>query len=516
MKNEIQTLLGLHPTEYFLQVSEKWTKLTFDDCTLADYNIQKDTTLDIKPLHPISATRVGLRGGSEDDNLHDGIDERLEKAVSQSNIKHELQLQEKSDEELEFLLREKSVANLLAVMKDFKVTRYRKGNPRPRNELMDSFLKERKDGFPLLRWSLMTRAEKEADRKAKRSSEKKREENAQNAQHMAQVRANETTEEARARLDANAKSMAQVRAKETEEETLTRRDKDARQHAQVRADEKAMNVHKWPTLDTLLGDTPGKDYKVEFHTEDVTAALFLFYLETGGWMYRESMWLIAYIHVIKRLKDDDDIRRLSNLLELCVEQHLSLQKVLYQAVLDDNDLKQVCKWKGQTEERQLMDKKEAVLEWFATSDNPISLDDRKAKLRAPEEVDTEERNKLIESLVGLHLNVPAYWWKEHSDLELWKCEVDSINLEEKEGRYFNIKCLDHDPSDPHQEQRYEMAYIDVKKYADREHPEYSDFYLPKTLDESRVDLKFKDRCEKTLQELRKLDRGKALLIQYVF
>ena len=61
-----------------------------------------------------------------------------------------------------------------------------------------------------------------------------------------------------------------------------------------------------------------------------------------------------------------------------------------------------------------------------------------------------------------------------------------------------------------------MAYIDVKKYADREHPDYSDFYLPKTLDESRVDLKFKDRCEKTLQELRKLDRGKALLIQYVF
>ena len=89
-------------------MSEKWTKLTFDDCTLADYNIQKDTTLDIKPLHPISATRVGLRGGAEDDNSHGDIDERLEKAVSQSNIKHELQLQEKSDEDLESLLRGKS------------------------------------------------------------------------------------------------------------------------------------------------------------------------------------------------------------------------------------------------------------------------------------------------------------------------------------------------------------------------------------------------------------------------
>ena len=48
VKNEIQTLLGLHPTKYILQVSEKSTKLTFDDCTLADYNIHKDTTLDIK------------------------------------------------------------------------------------------------------------------------------------------------------------------------------------------------------------------------------------------------------------------------------------------------------------------------------------------------------------------------------------------------------------------------------------------------------------------------------------
>jgi len=497
-------------------VSEKWTKLTFDDCTLADYNIQKDTTLDIKPLHPISATRVGLRGGAEDDNLHDEIDERLEKAVSQSNNEHELQLQEKSDEEMASLLREKSVVNLLAVMKAFKVRRSRDGKPVPRDELIDSFLKERDDGFPLLRWSLMTRAERMADKRAKRSSDKKREDNAKTATRNAQARAKESEEDTLTRRDKDARRHAQVRANETEEETLTRQEDDAQRHAQVRADKKNAIAHKWPTLDTLLGDTPGKDYKVEFHTEDVTAALFLFYLETGGWMYRESMWLIAYIHVIRRLKDEDDIRRLSNLLELCVERHLSLQKVLYQAVLDDNDLKQVCKWKGETEERQLMDKKEAVLEWFATSDDPISLDDRKAKICAPEEVDTEERNKLIESLVGLHLKVPAYWWKEHSDLELWKCEVDSINLEEKEGRYFNIKCLDHDPSDPYQEQRYEMAYIDVKKYADREHPEYSDFYLPKTLDESRVDLKFKDRCEKTLQELRKLDRGKALLIQYVF
>jgi len=399
------------------------------------------------------------------DNSNDDIDERLRRKVSELDREHELQLQERSDEELAFQFREKKI-HLLDVIRAFKVKQSQDNKKLPRDELIDRFLKERKDGFPLLRWNLMTRAEKEANRRAKRSRNKKKEENAKQAKGM----------------------------------------------ARLRADKKAMNVHKWPVLDTLLGDTPGKDYKVEFHTEDVTAALFLLYLETGGWMYRESMWLIAYIHVIRRLEDEDDIRRLSNLLELCVEQHLSLQKVPYQAVLDDNDLKQVCKWKGQTEERQLMDKKEAVLEWFATSNDPISLDDRKVKICAPEEVDTEERNKLIESLVGLHLKVPEYWWPGYHGKKEWTCVIDSINLEDDEKRYFNLKCL----GDPYPDKRYEMAYVDVKKYADREHPEFSDFYLPKTLDESRIDLKFKDRCEKTLQELRKLDRGKALLIQCVF
>ena len=86
MKNEIQTLLGLHPTKYILQVSEKSTKLTFDDCTLADYNIHKDTTLDIKLLHPTAEQRAGLNGGTEDNNSHNDIDERLKKVVSLSHL----------------------------------------------------------------------------------------------------------------------------------------------------------------------------------------------------------------------------------------------------------------------------------------------------------------------------------------------------------------------------------------------------------------------------------------------
>jgi len=50
LKSEIQAQLGLHPTDYILQISEKWTMITRDGCSFADYNIHKHATLDIKLL----------------------------------------------------------------------------------------------------------------------------------------------------------------------------------------------------------------------------------------------------------------------------------------------------------------------------------------------------------------------------------------------------------------------------------------------------------------------------------
>ena len=141
---------------------------------------------------------------------------------------------------------------------------------------------------------------------------------------------------------------------------------------------------------------------------------------------------------------------------------------------------------------------EVLLDWFIDNDS-ISLDERKSKLPLPEDVALDKRKSLIESLVGLHLNVPEYWWPDYHGKKKWTCVIESIDLEDDEERYFIVKCL----GDPYPDKRYEMAYVDVQKYADREHTEFPDFYLPKTLDESRVDLEFKDRCEKTLQELRK-------------
>ena len=82
MKSEIQAKFELHPSEYILQISGKWTTITRDGCSLADYNIHKNSTLDIKFLHPNTEPIVdnnSLRGGADDsaeeDNTYKKDDE---------------------------------------------------------------------------------------------------------------------------------------------------------------------------------------------------------------------------------------------------------------------------------------------------------------------------------------------------------------------------------------------------------------------------------------------------------
>ena len=471
VKSELQARLGLLPSQYLLHI--KGSKmLSEDSCSLSDYGIHKNANLEV--LLP-------LRGGpSKVEELVVDIDERLKNKISELDSEHGLQLHKRSDEEMAVRLRDMS--NRKIVMKAFNIQLNERRDDQSyrqlkRDELINSFILQRDAGFPLLKWSLMSPAERQADKRAKRSSEKKQEDNDKAAKHNAQVRANET-----------------------EEETLARQENVAKQMARARADKKNVIAHNWPTLATMLGDEVGKDYKLDNHTDDVTTSLFLFHLKSGEWMFWESEWMIAFLHVLQRL---GVMSKLNSLLELCLERRSTLLKTLYQAILGDNDLKQVQDWIEQDEERLTFTWEEAVLVWFATNDS-ISLEDRKAKLRAPEDIEIEKKNKLIQSLVGLHLNVSAYWWPGWNGEKKWTCVIESINLEDEKERYFNIKCLDHDPNDPHQEQRYAMAYIDVKNYADREQPEFSSFYLPKTLDEC-VDLEFKARCEKTLQELRRYD-----------
>jgi len=506
VRTEIQSQFGLVPSQYILKAGYK--ALANNRCSLLDCNIQSNQTLDIVP-------RVNCRlpGGANNDNIIIGVEDDLGSSDMLS-VEEEVGVEPASTaegvytrEELEGMKRPafRNQCKSKGVSTDGK-----------KIEVIDRYLAAQAAGFPPKKPKKKPKTDRErrSESRGKRSKKKKQDDNAKVAKRHAQVRANETEEETLTRREKVSKHNAKVRANETEEETLTRQEDDAQRHAQVRADKKNAIAHNWPTLDTLLGDTVGKDYKLDNHTDDVTTSFFLFHLKSGEWMFWESEWMIAYIHVLQRL---GVMSKLNSLLELCLERRSTLLKTLYQAILDDNDLKQVQDWIEQDEERLTFTWEEAVLVWFATNDS-ISLEDRKAKLRAPEDIEIEKKNKLIQSLVGLHLNVSAYWWPGWNGEKKWTCVIESINLEEKKGRYFNIKCLDHDPSDPHQEQRYEMAYVDVQKYADRKHPEFSDFYLPKTLDEGCVDLEFNARCESTLQELRKLDEGKIfpLLISLVF
>jgi len=477
-------------------------------CSLLDCNIQSNQTLDIVP-RANQCLRGGV-GGAEDNNSHDDIDERLKKKISELDSEHGLQLQRASDGELALLLRDMSTADRKIVMKAFNIQlNERRGDQSyrqlKRDELINSFISQRDTGFPLLKWSLMSPAERKADKRDKRSTKKKQEDNTKVAKHNAQARANETPEEARARLDANATRNAKVRANETPEETRARLDKVANLSAQTRSDKKTAIEERWPTYSTLQGEKPGKEYKLERHTDNVETALLLFHLESGGWKERESEWLISYLHVMKRLVEADDscISKLNGLLELSIERYSTLYKTLYQEVLDDNDLKQVCKWKSQTEHRQLMNRKEAVLEWFATTDS-ISLDDCKA----------ENGIFNCRSLVGLLLKVPAHWWVGCSGNRLWRCEIESIDFHDAAERYFTIKCLDRDPGDPHQEKRYQMAYEAIIEYADQEQDNFSRFNLPRD-PVPYIDSALNVRSDETLQELRKLDGKATLLLLYV-
>ena len=48
----------------------------------------------------------------------------------------------------------------------------------------------------------------------------------------------------------------------------------------------------------------------------------------------------------------------------------------------------------------------------------------------------EAKKKFLQSLIGLKLNVPEHWWIDSRGNKLWKCVVESINLDDEYRRYF--------------------------------------------------------------------------------
>ena len=171
-----------------------------DNCSLIDYNIQTNQILDVVPR-----ANHCLLGGAEDDNSQDEIDERLKQTVSKLNKTHGLQLQGRSNEELACLLREISVDDRLLVMKAFKVPlmeRRCQGYRRlTRDELINNFLRQKDVGFPLLRRSLMTKAERDTERRANETSNERQARQEKVVTQMAQTRASETFDERQARQE---------------------------------------------------------------------------------------------------------------------------------------------------------------------------------------------------------------------------------------------------------------------------------------------------------------------------
>ena len=493
VRTEIQAQFGLVPSQYILKAGCK--PLSNSNCSLLDYNITSNQTLDI-----VLRANQCLSGGTgaKDNNSHDNIDERLRKKVSELDSDHGLQLQRASDEELGCVLRDKSGADRKLVMRAFKVQlnerrddqSYRKLK---QEELISSFLRQKDAGFPLLRWSLMTRAEQEADR-----------------------RANEMEEETRLRLDKVAKHSAYTRAKRSETKKQADNAQNAQHMAQVRAEERAQIEHSWPTLDTPGWQVPGEHYSVENHTDNPVAAVYLSHARTGCWLWWELNCLLAYIHVSNRLilkiSDEDSaleaprasakLSKLNGLLEMSVDRGETLLKIM-ETIFDGDDRRRADEYyRERGGFRGIKPDEEVLLDWFVDNDS-ISLDERKSKLPLPEDAALDKRKTWMESLVGLRLNVPQFWWidkktgKSIGGEILWSGKIDSVCTDNDKGKCsFIFKC-----DDKKYKKGYRIEYCDVKKYAVEE--DRTQFSLPKDPPCSYIDSELEAACNRTLEELRK-------------
>jgi len=118
---------------------------------------------------------------------------------------------------------------------------------------------------------------------------------------------------------------------------------------------------------------------------------------------------------------------------------------------------------------------EAANAVFHCSKKQKRMEDTKQHASSVEYDNKEAKKKLFQTLVGLKLNVPEHWWVDSRRKKLWKCIVESINLDDEYGRYFIIKCIDDDAL---HRNCYPMSYEDIRKYMDVEQDKAFMFELP--------------------------------------
>ena len=377
-------------------------------------------------------------------------EERCEvRSVIISLRKEETGLVGKSDDEAKKLLEEMKADDRVALMRSLELSVNEEDNSKGRKRLkphvqVERILEEMRDGCPSLQMRLM---------------------NANDGDKKACQRANETAEKRRTRLEGDAANKANVRARE-----------------------RAKISNSKPTYNTKVWELHGKDFTIKGHENDVPTAQILFHSNSRNPGEPLFIKLVAYQHVIERLRDRGDmcaVAKLVDLFGLSLERRECLVKTICDVIPDELYKSEYLKWEGQTEERQRMVRCECELEWFATTD-VVSLDESRTKISIP----------WIQTLIGLHLIVPGRWWircEEEDKSKLWRCEIDSINDTDKEEKYFGIKCHGDGV-------RYWIKYETIKMYVDTDHVDYPKYDLPKK--QPSIDQELNARCEQTLRRLK--------------
>ena len=304
--------------------------------------------------------------------------------------------------------------------------------------------------------------------------------------------------------------MAKSRKRKSQQQRQESNANDAKRMAQARADEKENIWNLQPSFDgTMVWEEPGEDYTLDRHEESPETAAILFGLNNGSYAGWKLEWLVAYIHFRNRLKKEDNVtalQQLDSLYLLSVERHEPFDKTTCQ-IFDKPFMRHA---RNLQEELGIIEFEEAQLEMYVNKS--ISIEQLKEGLDPPSEIDTNNLkamydSKWMESLVGLRLNVKQYWWVDPDTQKsirgetLWPGEID-IGTDDDGNRFFVFKC-----DDENYPELYRIEYCDIKKYADKEHPDFSNFILR---EEPLVNKKkdFQISCEETLQELREFD-GKA-------
>ena len=320
-------------------------------------------------------------------------DKESNERVLELEAKHHLH--GKSDQEVGDLMQSMPDGELVALLKDFKVPYHHKRKRLKACEMIEEFKKHREDGYPRLKRSLMTDAQR----------------------------------------------TAAARKKETRDQKSNRQQKDA-----TAKDATALRIEK----------------KVSVQFDDRLSALDSKYGFQGK----------SNVEVDSKLRSMPKGKLVALLNSIKVPCHPYYQRLTVDGMIDvfkkQREGKYPLLW------NDLMDEaKDASYRYYAKKQKIFGDATRRAASVKYE--NKEARKKLLQSLIGLKLNVPEHWWQGRRGIKKWKCVVESVDSDDIDGRYVIIKCTE---DDAFPEDRYGMSYEAVKEYADVEQDNFSSFDLP--------------------------------------